>query len=47
MPAWRGAFALAVALSMLFPLVGVTLVAVALPDAALVRWLPGVKGALA
>ncbi len=47
LPLWKGAFALAVALSMLFPLVGVTLVGVALLDATLVRWVPGLRRTLA
>lgn len=46
MPLWKGALALAIALSMLFPLVGVTLVGVLLLDVLVLRHLAGLRRVL-
>lgn len=46
MPLWKGALAITVGLSMLFPLIGVTLVAVLALDVLIVQNVPGLKRAL-
>lgn len=46
MPLWKGALAIAVALSMLFPLLGITLIVVLTIDVLLLQNLPGLKRAL-
>ncbi len=46
MPLWKGAVFFALLLSLAFPLVGLTLLAVIAVDAVVLRFLPGLRGAL-